>query len=504
MALSMMGGTALADEEYVYGTANLTWEQFWASEGLTYSADHEFAAFNETTDTEGMTDLGGFDAVTRATAKHGVYRGSEHFDVVLNGEDADGNTVSVDLHDIADVDTLEDMYGAGSNFYAAANGDETVYTLAEPTEGEYTTYTVTTTEFVGYKAWPVKVAASDVEAAAAAVDFVEDDSVTEETGRLKTVSVDADGNVTTSAMSEAAGTAVSYTGTPEVSYNDKYGDYININLADCDSDWGSNLVAVEYAFFGDVNPDENADAQPVATYGTKIAADFWQKGSGAVIQLGINQSYRHGGTGEAAGEEQNGYWRVTIMSKGYEDYSFVVQSKPAYANDITASLADDNATLTVSGVADEDWANTTVTVDGNEVTGFEGGVAALDSALSVGDHKVVVTVDTYRDNTATVTAMSAMTADDIKLENNTLTITDGDVATFIANVSGVSVNGENLRGKELGSAIFNEDGTVNFEGVVSSHGNDTTVFPNGDKEAYELIITSAGYPVVILTTTAAE
>ncbi len=322
--------------------------------------------------------------------------------------------------------------------------------------------------------------------------------------RGTTKTVDADGNVTTSAMSEATGTAVSYTGTPEVSYNDKYGDYININLADCDSDWGSNLVAVEYAFFGDVNPDENADAQPVATYGTKIAADFWQKGSGAVIQLGINQSYRHGGTGEAAGEEQNGYWRVTIMSKGYEDYSFVVQSKPAYANDITASLADDNATLTVSGVADEDWANTTVTVDGNEVTGFEGGVAALDSALSVGDHKVVVTVDTYRDNTATVTAMSAMTADDIKLENNTLTITDGDVATFIANVSGVSVNGENLRGKELGSAIFNEDGTVNFEGVVSFHGNDTTVFPNGDKEAYELIITSAGYPVVILTTTAAE
>ena len=181
-----------------------------------------------------------------------------------------------------------------------------------------------------------------------------------------------------------------------------------------------------------------------------------------------------------------------------------MQSKPAYANDITASLADDNATLTVSGVADEDWANTTVTVDGSEVTGFEGGVTALDSALSVGDHKVVVTVDTYRDNTATVTAMSAMTADDIKLENNTLTITDGDVATFIANVSGVSVNGENLRGKELGSAIFNEDGTVNFEGVVSSHGNDTPVFPNGDKEAYELIITSAGYPVVILTTTAAE
>ena len=109
------------------------------------------------------------------------------------------------------------MHGAGSNFYAAANGDETVYTLAEPTEGEYTTYTVTTTEFVGYKAWPVKVAASEVEAAAAAIDFVEDDSVTEETGRLKTVSVDADGNVTTSAMSEAVGTAVSYTGTPEVS-----------------------------------------------------------------------------------------------------------------------------------------------------------------------------------------------------------------------------------------------------------------------------------------------
>ena len=49
MALSMMGGAALADEEYVYGTANLTWEQFWASEGLTYSADHEFATWAAST-----------------------------------------------------------------------------------------------------------------------------------------------------------------------------------------------------------------------------------------------------------------------------------------------------------------------------------------------------------------------------------------------------------------------------------------------------------------------
>ena len=496
----LVSGAALADEEYVYGTAKLTWDQFWSGEDITYEEDLSLIAQSENYDTEGNNDLGGFDAVTRATSKHGIYRSNPYYEIVLCASDESGNVVYVDTCDIADIDTLEDMFGAGCNVYATANGDETVYTLAQPTDGEYTTYTINDYQVTGYKAWPVKVLASEKDAAAAAVGFVEDASVTEETGRLKTVSVDAEGNVNVSAMTAAAGAAPTFEPTVSVSYNDSYGDYIMVRLSGCDSDWTTNVVAMKYEYFGDVNPDETADAAPVATYGTKLASDFWKKGEN--LEIGINHSFRHGGNGETTGEEQNGYWRITVMSLGYEDYSFVVESKPAYAGEVAVTLGEDNATLTVSGVADEDWAATTVTVDGTEVTGFEGGVKTLDAALTVGDHDVIVTVDTYRDNEYTVTAMSAMTADDITLTDNTLSITDGDIATFIANTNGVSVNGETLRGAN-GSSIFNEDGTINFEGVVSFHGNESAVFASGSSESYELIITSAGYPTVVLTTTAA-
>lgn len=494
-------GTALAQaDEYVYGTASLTWEQFWAGEDITYSDEHDLGALNETTDTEGMTDLGGFDAVTRATAKHGLYRGSVYFDMLINAADEAGSTVSIKLSEIADIENLEDMYGAGKQFYAVGEGDEAVYTLLEPTEGTYSVYTISDYEILGYKAWPVKVPASQAEAAAEAIGFVADESVTEDTGRLKTVSVDENGNVTVSAMAPASGKAVSYEGTPSLSYGDRYGDYLFIALKDCDEDWSSNLVGIIYEFFGDTNPEDGGEA--LATYGTKYAADFWRKGT--QLQLGINQSYRHGGSGEAVGTEQNGYWRVTIMSVGYEDYSFVIESKPAYEGDIAAALGEDNATLTISGVAEDDWKKTTVSVDGTEVTGFENGVKTLDAALSVGDHSVTVTVEAFRDNELTVTGMSAMTAEDIALEDNVLTIADGDIATYLANISGIAVNSTTLSGKELGKTVFNEDGSVNFEAVISGRGGDTVVFENGDQESYELMITSAGYPIVVLNTTAAK
>ncbi len=503
MMAMMITGTALA-EEYVYGTAVLTWEQFWTGEEITYNADIDFAAVNENTDTEGMTDLGGYDAVSRATSKHGVYRGAQNFAYALNAADADGNTVTISLTDLVDVVDLEDAYGAGKNFYAVADGENTVYTLAEPTEGEYITYTISDFQVVGFKAWPVKVLASEAEAAAAAVNFVVDETVTEETGRLKTVSVDAEGNVTVSAMTEATGIAVNYTGAVSQSYNDNYGDYIFVQMSDCEPDWAMNLLGAKYTFYGETDPTENADAEPVAVYGTKYGADVWWKSNGKLLQFGINNSYRHGGSGEAVGTEQNGWWGITVMCAGYEDYTIYVQTKPAYEDKIEASLADGNATLTIAGVEETDWANTTVLVDGVEVTGFENGVAALDSVLSVGEHKITVTVDTYRDNSASVTAMSTLTMADITMEGNVLTVANDELEIYLANITGIAVNGTTLNGNNLGATVFNEDGSVNFEAVISDRRGETIVFADGNKVVYELMITSAGYPAVMLSTVAAE
>lgn len=505
LACSLIPAAAFADEaEYVYGTAQLTWEQFWSNEPITYSSNYDFAAVNEVTDTEGMTDLGGFDAVSRATSKHGIYRGAAHYAYELNAADENGNTVTIELTDIADIASLEDGYGAGKNFYAVTDGDSTVYTLAQPAEGEYVTYTITDFKVTGYKAWPVRVPAGEAEAAAAAVGFTPDESVTESTGRIKTVSVDADGNVSVSAMAAANGADVNYTGSWSLSYNDKYGDYLFIEMKDCEKDWGMNLVAVTYAFYGETNPAEAADAAPIAVYGTKYGADTWWKSNGSTLHLGINTSYRHGGDGQTAGAEQNGWWGITVMSAGYQDYTFYVQSKPAYAGEITAALAEDNATVTVSGIADADWANTTIAIDGIQVTGFEAGVKTLDSALSIGAHEVTVTIGDCRDNTATIVAMSSLTAADITLENNTLTVANGELGTYIVNIDGIAVNGETISGKDLGSIVFNEDGSINFDAVISGKRGDTIVFPEGSAGSYELMITSTGYQPVILTTTAAE
>ena len=60
-------------DEYVYCYAGLTWNEYWASEGV-YAADNTSSS-NEL-DGHGEYDKGGYDAVTRATTNHGLQRGS--------------------------------------------------------------------------------------------------------------------------------------------------------------------------------------------------------------------------------------------------------------------------------------------------------------------------------------------------------------------------------------------------------------------------------------------
>ena len=59
--------------ENVYVYAGLTWAEYWASEDV-YNAGS--TASSEEKDRRGESDLGAFDAVTRATANHGLHRGS--------------------------------------------------------------------------------------------------------------------------------------------------------------------------------------------------------------------------------------------------------------------------------------------------------------------------------------------------------------------------------------------------------------------------------------------
>ena len=488
MAAGMMAGcTAETETTYVYGTARLTWEEFWEGEGVTYDNALDFAGVNNVLDSEGVSDLGGYDAVTRATSKHGVHRGSAHYANLLHAVDSDGKVVSVYLHDLTDGDTVGDMFGVGSVIY----GFDGTYSLAEQDGAE--ACTVTGVEVTGYRAWPVKILESQVEAAAEAIGFVADASVTEETGRLKTVEITRKG-VAVSASAESTGIPVDFDGEVTVSYDDKYGDYLFVQLSDCPEDWGKNLLGARYSYFGDVNPDEDLTADPIATYGTKYAADTWWKANGTLLQFGMNTSHRHGGG------EHYGYWQITIMAEGYEDYTVTVQALPRYTSEITATLGEDNATLTIGGIDEADRAKTTITFDGNPVT-LENGTAILDEQ-AIGAHTVTVAVEGYREYILEAVAMSDLTASDITLESNVLKI-NGDLENYLSNITGIAVGETTLDGSDLGHAVFNVDGSVNFRAEIASKRGSTVVFPNGDAESYTLIITAAGYPNVVLTTGAA-
>ena len=63
----------LLGKKYTYLYAALTWDEYWANEKV-YAAGSTAASAQ--LDSHEEHDLGAFDAVSRATANHGLHRGS--------------------------------------------------------------------------------------------------------------------------------------------------------------------------------------------------------------------------------------------------------------------------------------------------------------------------------------------------------------------------------------------------------------------------------------------
>ena len=73
--------------EYTYVYASVPYTEYYANEDVQNAGS---AASSDVMDTNGEYDKGAFDTVTRATANHGLHRGSFQQDVVIY--DTDGNT----------------------------------------------------------------------------------------------------------------------------------------------------------------------------------------------------------------------------------------------------------------------------------------------------------------------------------------------------------------------------------------------------------------------------
>ena len=78
------------NETYKYVYAGLTWQEYWASEGV-YEAGN--IQSSDVQDSRGELDKGAFDAVTRATTNHGIHRGSFQCNTTIYDEDE--NTYNV-------------------------------------------------------------------------------------------------------------------------------------------------------------------------------------------------------------------------------------------------------------------------------------------------------------------------------------------------------------------------------------------------------------------------
>ena len=351
---------------YTYAYAAVPYDEYWQSEGVYLDGNNWTASSDETdyvypyvTDKETKKvlvsydekDKGAFDATSRATARHGIHRGSyqqvmkfhttENTDLEVSHWIVEGKTATLVLKD-----------GTQAQFVSTspAKAGDPVATIT--VNGQE--YHMTGSTMTGIKYVPVKVKTEDF------ADFKQAYEVTENGGTLTggytermllgytdlVAAVDADTEglkeVTKSgdsfsfgARQDGTGSGIKGTALKKVdasklkieAQNFSGGTYgamfrvhiTNKNKADASSDdnvygqLGSRMQSVTWQYYG------NSDTVQ-ATYGTKFAADIWMHGSNG-IQLGLTDSLR---AKLPEGTDGTGKWVGTIHALGYEDFTFEV------------------------------------------------------------------------------------------------------------------------------------------------------------------------------------
>ena len=342
------------DSKYSYVYVGMSWSEYWANEGVYAAGDTESSA---DVDSRNEYDKGAFDAVTRATAYHGLHRGSFQCSAVI--EDTNGNEYDLAYWNADGKAVMTD----GSVYTRSTNEDKkAVFTAEDGSSFIQADYKVT-----GIKYVPVKVKTADLNALRKKYAVVENGGtlsggfsenqlqsytaiadVTPNTNGLKTAEKQEDGSFTFSAR-----TTGSYSGlkdtqlatadvTPDVKAGDKvgsYGEFIRVDFNGNYGGLGSAMQAVEWTYYG----NDDTYTNPVRVFGTKFASDNWMHKSMG-IQLGLTDSLRCQLPENTNG---TGYWKITIYGLGYADYSYnfevgtenIATLKTASAEEIAALQA---------------------------------------------------------------------------------------------------------------------------------------------------------------------
>lgn len=319
----------------VYAYAAVPYDEYWKSEGVYLSGDNWKAssgvADRTQTSKDGTTieehDKGAFDAVSRATTNHGLHRGSFQQSVVIHGT-KDGK--AYDYHPVSWTD---------SNNFVDADGS-----TYNKTSIDMTSYNIT-----GIKYVPVKVSSSDF------ADFCKQYTVTKNGEKLQggyselnlnaytaVAAVDKDTNglkeVTKKGDSfsfgaRKTGTGSGIQGQPQKTadagiaaavkdYSGSFGEMLRVDLDNTKDntkyygDLGGHMQTVVWKYYG----TDESNTTPLATYGTKFAADDWMHKTMG-IQLGLTDSLR---AKLPKGTDGTGKWTITIYALGYSDTTYTV------------------------------------------------------------------------------------------------------------------------------------------------------------------------------------
>lgn len=157
---------------------------------------------------------------------------------------------------------------------------------------------------------------------------------------------------------------------------------------------------------------------------------------------------------------------------------------PSGSNYTLSSVSIGKTVLTEG--TDYTYTNKTLTIKATDNTG-------------VGSYSMVFTDDTYSDIVASFTLESGYKTGDISIKNNQVALPDGvNFKKYVNNITSIKINGVEKTGKGgiKATDLFDADGNINFNAAIKGKdGSSTPVF--ADKSAsYTIELTSTGYPSV--------
>lgn len=369
----------------LYGSASMSYLEYWKGENIESSTKTETKG--TTQDQEKRDDLGAFDAVSRATVAHGIFRHGFQFLTQLHGvSDTDKKDALMEIDPVINNGKL-----TGTARENGTTGSVQVPEMDDTFTVDGVQYTIGSYNVLGFQRIPVAVNSQDY-AKAEILNKTDNgttatktfdnvtiggkdgagNEVTASTGGIKTLSADG----TYGAASEGKSTTGFDVAVDKVTYeyNTRFGDYVDayIYLKKADGSelskneflkYAASYLTAEYEYYGDTNPDTNSNAKPIATYGTKNAADtWWSSNHGIRVDAGFNfDSLRLGGSGsdtsadgiynKGAAESKQGYWKVIYKAAGYNDVEATVEIKEqTVTKDVNCEVSKDRKTIQVNGL----------------------------------------------------------------------------------------------------------------------------------------------------------